>query len=169
MMPSDQMPNLPPRHLVIYDDMCPMCTFQSKIITWCDWFNAVKLVPMSQAESVLEDLVTEEPISREQLMAALHVVTKKGRVHRGARAFRFMGLRMPLFFPLSVLLWLPGVIYLGEWVYNRIANNRYIISRVSGCKTACAITPAKPREDEDVKLADTQAGVESLTDSPSAK
>jgi predicted DCC family thiol-disulfide oxidoreductase YuxK len=76
-------------------------------------------------------------------------VAKDGKISRGARCLRFIGLRMPLVFLFSLMLWIPGVIYLAEIVYRWISRNRYILSRVFGCKEACAILPARRRENAD--------------------
>jgi predicted DCC family thiol-disulfide oxidoreductase YuxK len=72
-------------------------------------------------------------------------VARDGRVHRGARCIRFIGLRMPLAVPLALLLWLPGVIWVAERVYMSISRNRYVLSRLFGCKEACALLPARKR------------------------
>jgi predicted DCC family thiol-disulfide oxidoreductase YuxK len=76
----------------------------------------------------------------------MHVVTTSGRVYRGARCIRFLSLRMPLLVPLGLLLWVPGVIWIAEHIYNLVANNRLVLSRFFGCKDACAIMPARKRE-----------------------
>ncbi len=133
------------KHLVLYDDECPLCIFQMKLLTWLDWLNVAALVPLSSEraqEAVPPDL------DRDALRAAMHVVTAQGRVHRGARCIRFLALRMPLLFPIALLLWVPGVIWVAEFVYNLVARNRLILSRLFGCKEACAIMPARRREQD---------------------
>jgi predicted DCC family thiol-disulfide oxidoreductase YuxK len=52
---------------------------------------------------------------------------------------------MPLAFPFSLLMWIPGVIDVAEIVYRWISRNRHLLSRVFGCKEACAILPARKR------------------------
>ena len=81
-------------------------------------------------------------------MEAIHCVKTDGTVLRGARALRFIGLRMPLLTPLALVLWLPGVIWVAEWVYGCVSRNRHLLSRVFGCESACAIMPQREREDE---------------------
>lgn len=132
------------QHLVLYDDECPLCTFQMKVLTWLDWLNVAALVPLNseRAKEVAPQL------DRETLRAAMHVVTKGGAIHRGARCIRFLLLRMPLLVPLGLLLWMPGVIWIAEHVYQLIANNRLVLSRVFGCKDACAIMPKREREQD---------------------
>ena len=132
------------RHIVLYDDECPLCTFQMKVLTWLDWLNVAALVPLSSDRA----REAAPQLDRETLRAAMHVITSKGKIHRGARCIRFLALRMPLLFPLGLLLWVPGVIWIAEHVYQLIARNRYLLSRVFGCKDACAIMPARKREQD---------------------
>lgn len=127
---------------VLYDDHCPLCTFQSRLLTWLDWFNVVRMVPLSTPEAAR--LVPQ--LTREDLLEAIHCVTPDGRVSRGARAIRFLSLRMPLLLPLGLFLWLPGVIWVAERVYQFVSRNRHVLSRLFGCKEACALLPARPRQ-----------------------
>jgi predicted DCC family thiol-disulfide oxidoreductase YuxK len=132
------------KHLVLYDDECPLCVFQMKLLTWLDWMNIAALVPLSspQAQAAAPEL------DREALRAAMHVVTRSGRVHRGARCIRHLALRIPLLVPLGLLLWVPGVIWVAEIGYRLIAENRLILSRIFGCKEACSILPKREREQD---------------------
>jgi predicted DCC family thiol-disulfide oxidoreductase YuxK len=131
----------PPKNLVLYDDECPMCTFQMKVLTWLDWFHTVELVPLSSAEAQR----VAPQLQREQLLEAIHCISQRGRIYRGARAIRFLGLRMPLLVPLAFFLWIPGVIWIAERVYMWISRNRHLLSRLFGCKQACALLPERKR------------------------
>jgi len=141
---------MPAHHTVLYDGDCMFCTFQSRVITWLDWFHAVRLVPIADPS------VTEiaPGIAREDLHEAMHCVSRSGRIYQGARCIRFISLRMPLAVPVALVLWIPGVIHLAEIVYRFISRRRYAISRIFGCKGACAILPARRREG-DVAAADS--------------
>jgi predicted DCC family thiol-disulfide oxidoreductase YuxK len=130
------------KHLVLYDDECPLCVFQMKLLTWLDWLHVATVVPLS-SERAREAAPQVDP---ETLRAAMHVVTSDGKVYRGARCIRFLAMRMPLVFPLALLLWIPGAIWIAEIVYSHVANNRMLLSRVFGCKDACSVMPARRRE-----------------------
>jgi len=132
------------RHQVLYDDECWMCTFQMRLLTWLDWCDVARLVPASNPEC----LKLAPGLTREGLMEAIHCVTEEGRVLRGARALRFIGMRMPLLVPLALVLWVPGVIWVAEKVYDCVSRNRYLLSRVFGCKGACDLLPQREREGE---------------------
>ena len=142
-------------HIVLYDGDCSFCTFQMRVITWLDWFNVVSLLPI--ADPRVAEVAPQ--LTRTDLHEAIHCVTTDGKVHRGARCLRFIGLRMPLAFPLALVLWIPGVIYVAEIIYRWVSRNRYLISRVFGCKEACAIMPARQRANE-------KAGVHALACPP---
>ena len=132
------------QHIVLYDDGCPMCTFQMKVLSWLDWGNVLALTPLPDPHA--KEIAPA--LTREDLQEAIHCVTPQGRIHRGARAIRFVGLRLPLLVPVALFLWIPGVIFVAEIIYQWISRNRLLLSRVFGCKDACAILPAKKREQD---------------------
>lgn len=145
MSESDSSPNnrqTRDRHVVLYDGECPLCTFQKKMLTWLDWFDRVRFVAINDDEA--KGIAPQ--LTREDLMEAIHCVTPENEIHRGARAVRFLGLRMPLLFPVGLFLWLPGVIYVAEFIYRFVSKHRLVFSRIFGCKGACAIMPERRRE-----------------------
>ena len=130
------------KHLVLYDDQCPLCVFQMKMLTWLDWLHVARVVPLSSPEAQR----AAPSLEPEQLRAAMHVVSPDGTILRGARSIRFLSLRMPLLMPLGIFLWVPGVIWVAEKFYQWVARNRLSLSRLFGCKDACAILPSRKRE-----------------------
>lgn len=134
-----------PKHTVLYDDECPLCTFQMKLLTWLDWFGVLSLIPVSSERAQ----ALAPSISREDLLEAIHCIAKNGRIYRGARALRFVGMRLPLMVPMALVLWIPGVILIAEKVYQMISRNRLVLSRLFGCKGACAILPARQRTQDE--------------------
>lgn len=127
------------KNVLLYDSDCPLCTFQSRFLSWLDWFGVVEMVPLKDERSS-----TLAPhITREDLLEAIHCVTPSGRIHRGARAIRFLGMRIPLLVPTGLVLWIPGIIQIAEVVYRFISRHRLVLSRMFGCKGACAILPEK--------------------------
>jgi predicted DCC family thiol-disulfide oxidoreductase YuxK len=140
---SERM-NQSARHFVLYDADCPLCTFQMKVLTWLDWFHSICLIPIADARAA----ALAPQLRREDLLEAIHCIARDGKIHRGARCLRFVGMRMPLLVPLALLLWLPGVISLAEVAYTWISRNRHVLSRLFGCKGACAIMPERKRAPE---------------------
>ena len=92
-----------------------MCIFQTRVISWLDWLNKVELVPLADARAA--EIAPD--VTRADLLEAIHCVTPDGTIYKGARAFRFLGFRIPVLVPLSLLLWLPGVI----WVLKLVTLN----------------------------------------------
>ena len=133
-----------PTHTVLYDGDCSLCTFQMRVLTWLDWFDTLRLVPISHPQAAK----IAPHIQRQDLLEAIHCVAADGRIYRGARALRFVGMRMPLLFPIALFLWLPGVIWVAEKIYMWISRHRHWLSRIFGCKEACSILPARQRENE---------------------
>ena len=131
-------------HTVLFDNECPLCTFQMKVLTWLDWFDAVAFMPLSDPRAAQ----LAPRLTREDLLEAIHCVTPEGRIHRGARCFRFVGMRLPLLIPLALVLWIPGVIWIAEKAYQWGSRRRHLFSRLFGCKGACAIMPARVRAHE---------------------
>jgi predicted DCC family thiol-disulfide oxidoreductase YuxK len=131
-------------HLVLYDGDCPLCVFQMRMLTWLDWLNRLALVPISDPQA----RAAAPSVSSEALHEAIHVVTTHGRIHRGARGIRFVGLRLPLLVPLALFLWVPGVIWVAEKVYMLISRNRQVLGKIFGCGEACAVMPKRDREQD---------------------
>jgi predicted DCC family thiol-disulfide oxidoreductase YuxK len=130
------------REFVLFDDKCPMCTFQSRVLSRLDFGERLEMVPISDPR--VSQLAPQ--LNRASLLEAMHVITRNGAVHRGARAIRFISGRLPLLWPLWLLLWIPGVILISEVVYSVVSRNRHLLSRMFGCKGACQILPEKPRQ-----------------------
>lgn len=133
------------RHVVLYDGECSLCTFQMRVLTWLDWCHVIRLVPISDplAAQIAPQLTPEA------LSEAIHCVALDGRIYRGARCIRFVGLRLPLLVPLALILWFPGVIWVAERLYQWVSRNRHLLSRFFGCQGACTIMPARRREGEE--------------------
>ena len=136
MKPKTAAPNI-----VLYDDQCPLCTFQMRVLTWLDWFNVVRLLPLSNPQAA----VIAPGLRREDLLEAIHCVAPDAKIYR-SRCIRFVGLRMPLLVPAALFLWIPGAIWIAEKVYAWVSRNRHLLSRLFGCKEACSIMPARKRE-----------------------
>jgi predicted DCC family thiol-disulfide oxidoreductase YuxK len=132
------------QHLVLYDGECPMCRFQMRVLARLDWFGVFMPVPSADARA--REIAPQ--LTNEELQAAIHCVTTDGRIYQGARAIRFMGLRLPLLIPVALLLWFPGVIFLAEIGYRWISRNRLVLSRAFGCKDTCALPPTRPQKQD---------------------
>ena len=132
------------KHIVLYDSDCPLCTFQMRLVTWLDWLNKVRLLPINDPQVAgIAPGLTGSICARRS-----NCVTPAGAIHRGARCFRFLGFRLPVLLPLGLFLWVPGVIWIAEKFYMWVSRNRHLLSKVFGCKGACAILPERKRDRE---------------------
>ena len=104
-------------------------------------------VTLANKEAYKEQVLAPA-LTRADLLEAIHCVARDGRIHRGARALRFIGLRMPLALPVALVLWIPGVIWVAEKIYAWVSRHRLWLSRLFGCKEACAIMPMRERANE---------------------
>lgn len=129
------------RYAVLYDQDCPLCVFQMKTLTWLDWLDLLTLMPLSHPRVA----VVAPTLTREQLLEAMHCVTPEGVIYRGARSIRFIGMRLPLLVPVALVLWVPGVIWVAERIYQWISRNRLHLAKLFGCGEACAIMPTRAR------------------------
>lgn len=137
------------RAAVLFDGMCGFCQFQIRLIEALDWLGKLECVPLQS--TLAAELAPSA--RREDLLAAMHVIPAgqtfdPNRRIQGARAVRFLALRLPLLFPIGVLLWLPLLIYPADWIYRLIARNRYVISKVFGCSAGTCAVPASRGKDQ---------------------
>ncbi len=113
-----------------------MCTTQMQLIGRLDWFDRIDRKPLQQADS--EGL--DAAVTRQQLQEEIHFFSHKGSVHRGARAFRQLGFRIPLLLPLGLILSIPGIFYVADPIYTFVAKRRLKFSKLLGCQGSCDIS-----------------------------
>lgn len=119
-------------HLVLFDGDCPFCRAQVRLLKRLDTFKHFQFLPRS--DPGVRELAPE--LALDSLPEAICCLSRAGGIHCGARCIRFMAIRMPVLLPLGMALWIPGVIGLAEWVYKRIAKNRYRLTRFA-CDEKC--------------------------------
>ena len=108
----------PGRWLCYYDGNCGFCRGIVRLLSSLDVFGRVTWIPFQSLEAPPPSL------SWEDLEAAVYLERGQGRFYRGFYAFRMLSAGIIPLAPLLPLLWLPGVRFLGEAVYARIARNR---------------------------------------------
>ena len=111
-------PAAPGQWLCYYDGDCGFCREVVHRLSGLDVFGRVAWIPYQSLE--------EPPVglSWEDLQSAVYLEGGHGRFYRGFYAFRMLAAGIPPLEPLLPLLWLPGVRFLGEALYARIARNR---------------------------------------------
>ena len=91
-----------------------------------DWLNRFEFI--SQTDPRVSQIAPD--LTREELGKAVYCVGNCGKITRAAKCFRFIGLRMPLLFPIALILWIPGMLWSAEKIYEWIARNREFLSHV---------------------------------------
>ena len=132
------------RHLLFFDSDCPFCQLQIRLLSKLDWFNKVEFTPLKEFSESLSGVHIEE----NELNQAIHCITPQKKIFVGAKAIRFIGMRMPLLFPLSILLWVPGMMFIAEKIYQYISTNRYFLSRFIGCKEVCSVNASNNKNSD---------------------
>lgn len=105
---------------VLFDGACPRCRASMAAITAADPDRVVEPIDLTAV-----DVTTVHPsLTPEACMAAMHVVTRTGKVFAGYDAVVRVASWLPLLRPLAIVGALPGVASIGRVVYNRIASSR---------------------------------------------
>jgi predicted DCC family thiol-disulfide oxidoreductase YuxK len=118
--------------LVLYDADCGFCTTSSRAMT-NRWFRAD-----AEARSFQSVTLDDFGLTVDKCAEKLHVVDGT-RVFTGGQAVALVLRRSRLPWPLvGLLMTLPGVRVLTEWVYGLVARNRH---RLPGGSAACEMPP----------------------------
>ena len=117
-MPERLEPVPPGRWLCYYDSDCGFCSAAVRRLSSLDFFDRVAWIPSQSLEEPPGGLTWED------LESAVYLERGQGRLYRGFYAFRMLAAGILPLAPLLPFLWLPGVRFLGEAVYARVARNR---------------------------------------------
>jgi predicted DCC family thiol-disulfide oxidoreductase YuxK len=111
----------PSSEIVIYDGHCKFCT--ASVQKLARWDRAGRLSYLSLHDP---EVATRFPqLTYDQLMEEIYFVDRRGRMHRGAEAFRYLTRRIPRLFALAPLLHIPFTLPFWRWAYRQIARRRY--------------------------------------------
>ena len=124
-----------PAGRVLYDGACPKCRASMAFLSAGDPDRVLEPVDLTAV-----DVASVHPsLTKEACLESMHLVHANGRVERGYDAVMTALSWTPLFWPLSLARYLPGVSFVGRRVYNRIAASR---SRDEPCTDdVCGIKP----------------------------
>jgi predicted DCC family thiol-disulfide oxidoreductase YuxK len=115
------MSTSPTPSVVLYDGHCKFCTAQSRNLAALARPGAVHLLDF-QEPGVLDRF---PGVTYEACMQAMHLITPSGRVYRGFEAAVQAVATRPVIGWLAYGYYLPGIRQLCDWVYARVAANRY--------------------------------------------
>jgi predicted DCC family thiol-disulfide oxidoreductase YuxK len=124
---------------ILYDGGCPRCRASMALIMAADPDRVV--IPVDLTAVDLSKV--HASLTREDCMRSMHAVSDLGRITAGFDAVRSIASRLPLFWPLALFGYLPGVAWAGRRVYNGIAATR---PRDLACTDqVCGIHSVAPR------------------------
>jgi predicted DCC family thiol-disulfide oxidoreductase YuxK len=105
---------------VLYDSACPRCRASMALFTAADPDTLIEPVDVTAVD--VASLHAE--LTRESCLRSMHVLTRSGRKSAGFDAMRSVAAWLPLFWPLALLGYFPGVAWTGRRVYNFLAATR---------------------------------------------
>ena len=127
--------------VVLYDGHCPLCLKSVAILKRLDWRRRLDYRDARDVEHLPASAV---PLDAQRLLTEMHLLTPdRQRAYAGFAAFRWMASRLPLFWAVWPLLFLPGVPWLGRRIYRWVAKNRY---NLVACHDGACALPARPSE-----------------------
>ncbi len=100
---------------VIYDGKCGFCRASIARLKVMDLWGHLTYEP--GPESLSEVKVEDE-----------------GKVRGGFAGFRRLCWLLPMLYPLLPFVYLPGAGLIGQWCYNLVAKNRYLLHRGHACQ-----------------------------------
>ena len=105
---------------VLYDGACPRCRSSMALLTGADPDHVLQPVDLTAV-----DVATIHPeLTRADCMRSMHAVARTGQIAAGFDAMRSLAAWLPMFWPLALVGYLPGVAWPGRRMYNWIAATR---------------------------------------------
>lgn len=110
------------KYVILYDDRCALCTTSYDNLKRFDWLHKLAFLPLSSKEELLKRFTN---INYEACQREMHVISPRGKVFSGFFAFRRIAWLIPVFWPLIILLYIPGISMAGRRIYLGIADKRH--------------------------------------------
>ncbi|MBI3978317.1 MAG: DUF393 domain-containing protein [Chloroflexi bacterium] len=131
--------------VLIYDDDCGFCTWQSRLAQRLVGAERLRLQPLD--DPIV--LVRYPQLEAAAIQRRLHVVDPaSGAVQVGGDAVRHLLAARWFLRPLAWLLGLPGVRALLNWAYDLVAGRRQALSRILGLSVGRCPVPHSRRSNE---------------------
>jgi predicted DCC family thiol-disulfide oxidoreductase YuxK len=105
---------------VLFDGACPRCRSSMALLTAADPDRALEAIDFTAVD--VESL--NPGLTRDGCMRSMHAIRRDGQARAGFDAVRALLTWLPLFWPLAMIAWLPGVAWAGRRGYNSLAKSR---------------------------------------------
>ena len=94
---------------ILFDGACPRCRASMALVTAADPDRVLEPIDLTAV-----DVETLHPgLTKKACMESMHVITRQGRVTVGFDAVWSIATWLPLFWPLAIIAWVPGVAWAG--------------------------------------------------------
>jgi len=110
-----------PKITFIYDSECPLCNKTKVFIESIDFFNRISFDYAQNAKEKYKELTS---INQSDLITNIYSVSKKGKVFKGVDTYIQVLHHTILLSPIAVLISLPGIKQISNYVYSYISKNR---------------------------------------------
>jgi predicted DCC family thiol-disulfide oxidoreductase YuxK len=125
--------------IVLYDGDCPLCRKTTAILERLDWFGRLRFHNCRDTACIPPNTAQLDP---ERMIQEMHVLTPdRTRAYAGFRAVRWIAGRVPVLWPLYLLLFIPGMPTVGQRLYPWVARNRFHLVPCRG--RVCTIPPKR--------------------------
>ena len=122
---------------ILYDGQCPLCNRTIRVLDFFDLFGRLEFLDFRRLDLAEYNLRQKLALTIQDLDREMYVISR-GQAYTGYYGYRVLALALPAFWPLSPLLFLPGVSWVGERVYGYIARNRLALVP---CDSHCPSMP----------------------------
>lgn len=114
----------PTHDTVLFDGQCRFCRGQVALLHRLDLGRRLQFLSLHDPR-VAADFPEIPP---EQLQQQMFVVDRQGSARGGAVAVRYLSRRLPLLWPLALLLHIPGSLSLWQAAYAFVAKRRLLLA-----------------------------------------
>jgi predicted DCC family thiol-disulfide oxidoreductase YuxK len=114
----------PTHDTVLFDGQCRFCQGQVALLRRLDLGRRLQFLSLHDPR-VAADFPEIPP---EQLQQQMFVVDRRGAARGGAVAVRYLSRRLPLLWPLALLLHIPGSLPLWQAAYAFVAKRRLLLA-----------------------------------------
>jgi predicted DCC family thiol-disulfide oxidoreductase YuxK len=123
---------------ILYDGHCPLCNRTVRVLGFLDLFARLEFLDFRRLDLGEYNLRHKLALTIEDLDREMYVISR-GHAYIGYYGYRVLALALPAFWPLSPLLFFPGVSWVGERIYGYIARNRLALVH---CDSHCPSMPS---------------------------
>lgn len=110
------------RMAIVYDGLCPLCIRTMAVVDVLDGGRRLEYVDLEADWARARERAPS--LTREDALAAMHVVTPAGGIFRGFDGFRALAAATPALRLVAPLLYIPPIPPLGRGVYRWVAARR---------------------------------------------